>query len=134
MRAAIARLILMAASAGSVGAVAAQPAAPAASCAISVSAVGPLNEAREAKVAGDIDVEIDALLKAQAASGRKTEYEKFLIDSWLATAYMLERDLAKAEPLLVAAARSPCASSAQRKEFTETAMGILKGSSGRASR
>ena len=127
MRAAATRLVLVAVATGLGSVVAAQAATPAASCVISASAVGPLNEAREALVAGDVDVVIETLLQAQAASGRKTEYEKFLINSWLATAYINKRELAKAAPLLMAAAQSPCATPAQRKGFAATAKGILNG-------
>ena len=134
MRAAITALALVAVAAGIGRVVAAQAATPAAGCVISASVVGPLNEAREAVVAGDVDLVIETLLKAQAASGPKTEYEKFLINSWLATAYINKRELAQAAPLLMAAAQSPCATPAQRKGFTATAQGILNGLPGRSPR
>lgn len=130
----IAPLVLIALAAGFASVAAAQSTTSIPGCAISASMVRPLNEAREAVVAGDVDLVIETLLNAQATSDRKTEYDKFLINSWLATAYMNKRELAKAAPLLMGAAKSPCATPAQRKGYTQTATAILKGLAGRTAR
>ena len=131
---AIARLILVATSVGLVGAaLAAQPTPPAANRVISAAVRGPLHAAQQAQRAGNVDLEIQALLKAQAAS-RKTEYDHYLINSLLATAYVNKREPAKAVPLLIAAAQSPYASPAQRKGFTEAAVGFLNSPPGRSPR
>jgi hypothetical protein len=125
MRAAVVSMIVLTTSAGFISTVAAQPAAPAASPTISAFLVKPLQQAQAAARAGDVSLEIATLLQAQAIRGRKSDYDSYLIDSWLAVAYVHEREFAKAEPLLVAAAQSPYASAAQRKGFTEAAVSIL---------
>lgn len=80
--------------------------------------------AQAAQRAGDLGLEIQVLNRMQATRG-KTGFDEYLISSWLAIAYVEQRDFTRVEPLLVAAARSPYAPADQRKGFMEAAIGIL---------
>ncbi len=95
---------------------------------VSASLAGTLREARAAQQAGNLDLEIATLLRAQSSHGHKTAFDDFLINSWLAVAYVNEREFSKAEPLLVAAAQSHYASPGQRKGFLQAASDILTAS------
>lgn len=81
--------------------------------------------------AEELQVEIQELEVAEA-SGGKTAYDEYLIDSWLSVAYVNVHDFAKAVPYMQAVASSQYATPRQRKAMQQAASTILSRLSGKA--
>jgi hypothetical protein len=124
MRAFSTALVLLAASVCLAPSLRAQTPAAAPGTTLSRFLTEPFKAAQAAQRAGNLGLEIQVLKGMQATPG-KTGFDQYLISSWLAIAYVQQRDFTRAEPLLVAAAQSPYASAGQRKGFMEAAIGIL---------
>ncbi len=91
---------------------------------ISTCLLKPLKAAQDAQKAQNWDVEIQKVQEAQAQKCTKTPYDEFLMNSWLAVAYVQTKDFAHAAPALQMAAESQYASAAQRKQFMTAVVGI----------
>jgi len=83
-----------------------------------------LKDAQIAMKAGDYDEEIAALQKAFAAKGQRSAFDDFIINSWLGTAYVNQKNYAQGVPALAAAAQSQYASPAQRSGMLGAVVGI----------
>ncbi|HEX4051119.1 MAG TPA: hypothetical protein VHY19_09595 [Steroidobacteraceae bacterium] len=86
--------------------------------------VKDLKDARAAMNARDYDREITSLREALAGRGQRSAFDDYLINSWLAAAYVNERNYAQAAPVLEAAAESQYAPPAARSGMLAAAVAI----------
>src|SRR6185437_2618714 len=91
---------------------------------ISSCLLKPLKAAQDAQKAQNWTVDLQKLQEAEAQKCTKTPYDEFLMNSWLAVAYLNTKDYPHAATALQAAAESQYASAAQRKQFMAAAVGI----------
>jgi len=81
-----------------------------------------LKAAQEAQKAQNWSLEVQKLKAAQAAHGRRTPYDDFVINSWLGVAETELKNYADAAPALEAAGESQYAAPAQQKVMLPTAL------------
>lgn len=91
---------------------------------ISSCLLKPLKAAQDAQKAQNWALDIQKVQEAEAQKCTKTPYDQFLMNSWLAVGYVNTKDYSQAATALQAAAESPYASAAQRKQFMTAVVGI----------
>ncbi|HVC17910.1 MAG TPA: hypothetical protein VNE18_11490 [Rhodanobacter sp.] len=84
----------------------------------------PLKQAQEAIKAMHYNKAITDLKKAQAAHGKKTPFDNYVIDVLFVQAYNAMHDRADEAPVLLDAANSQYSSPAQQKQWRAVAVGI----------
>ncbi|MGH8257826.1 MAG: hypothetical protein ACRET0_16615 [Steroidobacteraceae bacterium] len=84
----------------------------------------PLKDAQEAIKAMDYTKAVAKLKQAQAAHGKKTPYDNYVIDVLFMQSYNATKDRADEAPILLDAASSPYASAEQAQSWRRVAVGI----------
>lgn len=110
---------LLAGSAMYTGAVAAEAKGPT----VSKHAAKPLKEAQEAMAAQNWDKALAALKTAQGVSDRNA-YDNFVIDAWLGTVYVREKNYDGAASALYEAAHSQYASADQARQWLKAVFSV----------
>lgn len=84
----------------------------------------PMKAAQDAQKAQNWTVEIQKVQEAQAQKCNKTPYDEFIMNSWLAVAYVSLKDFGNAAPALQSAAESQYSSPNQRRLFMQDVVSI----------